>query len=351
MPWTQTVEMSGKVSVINPENKPQNITSRIAGRIEKWYINDGDVLKKNDTIAFISEIKDDYVDPKLIERSESQILSKETSMQSYEQKINAIDKQIDALNKNLRLKSEQLRNKLIQNKVKLSSDSIESVASINNYKITEDQFKRYEELLQKGVISKTDFENRKMKVQETLSKKISAENKIISAKNDILNTEIELNSVIQEFNDKLMKAESEKFSTISLFYEAEGSLTKMQNQLSNYSIRKSYYYVLTPQDGQINNIVVKGVGEIIKEGGILCNLIPLQTEQAVELYFDPIDYPLIQKGQEIQILFDGWPTFAFSGWPGVSYGTFTAEIIAFDKMLSENGKFRLLAKSKGKKWP
>ena len=58
MPWTQTVEAEGKVSVVNPEAKPQPLNSRIGGRIEKWFIRDGDFVKKGDTIAFLSEIKE-----------------------------------------------------------------------------------------------------------------------------------------------------------------------------------------------------------------------------------------------------------------------------------------------------
>lgn len=351
MPWTQNVDMDGQVSVLNPESKPQNLTSRIAGRIEKWYIKDGDLVRKNDTIAFISEIKEDYVDPLLVQRSESQVKSKEVAMESYEGKLNAIEQQIDALNKSLRLKTEQVRNKLVQVRAKLSSDSIEAIAAKNNYKVTEEQFKRYEELLNKGVISKTDYENRKVKLQDALAKTISAENKITNTRNELLNTEIELNATQQEYNEKLMKSESEKFSTLSMFYEAEGALTKLQNQVSNYSLRKSYYYVLAPQDGYINNIAVKGVGEIIKEGGSLCDIMPLQTEQAVELYVDPMNLPLIDKGLTVQLMFDGWPTFVFSGWPGVSYGTFQAEIVAFDKSISSNGKFRVLAVNKGERWP
>lgn len=351
LPWTQTVDMEGHVSVLNPENKPQQVSTRIAGRIEKWYISDGDFVKKNDTIAFISEIKEEYLDTMLISRSESQVKSKETSLQSYESKINAIDEQIDALNKSLLLKTQQIKNKMLQVKAKLSIDSIESVAALNNLKVAEEQFKRYEELLQKGVISKTEYENRKVKLQESTAKKISAENKIIGTKNELLNAELELNTTQQEYNEKLMKTESEKYSTLSLLYEAEGSLTKLQNQLSNYSLRSKYYYVLAPQDGYINHMVVKGVGEIVKEGGVLCNIVPINNEQVVELYISPVDLPLMQKGQEVNLIFDGWPSFVFSGWPGVSYGAFKAEVVSFDKVISDNGKFRVLAVNKGERWP
>lgn len=351
LPWTQTVDMNGKVSVLNPENKPQQITSRIAGRIERWYIQDGDYVRKNDTIAFISEIKEEYLDSMLVTRSESQVKSKEVAMKSYESKIEAINEQIDALNQALLLKTKQTKNKILQVKAKLTSDSTDAIAAENNLKVAEEQFKRYEELLVKGVISKTDYENRKVKLQEAQAKKISADNKIISTKNELLNSELDLNGVQQEYAEKLMKTESDKYSTISLLYDAEGSLTKLQNQLSNYSLRSKYYYVLAPQDGYINNLMMKGIGEIIKEGGVLCNIVPPQTEQVVELNIDPIDLPLIEKGQKINLVFDGWPSFVFTGWPGLSYGAYHAEVVSYDKVISDNGKFRILAANKGERWP
>jgi multidrug resistance efflux pump len=351
MPWTQSVESKGKVTTLNPEGRPQTITSRIAGRVENWFISEGDFVKKNDTIAFISEIKDEYMDPMLISRSEQQIKAKETTLESYEKKVNAVNFQIDALNKNLLLKMEQTRNKLLQAKIKVRTDSIEAQTSYNNYKVAEEQLQRFEELLVKGVISKTDLENRRIKVQDALAKKTSAENKFMSTKNELLNSEIELNSVQQDYQEKIMKAESEKFSALSSLYEGEGSLTKLQGQLANYSMRKGYYYVLAPQDGFITKAYVLGIGEIVKEGAALCSIVPRQAEQAVELYINPIDLPLIQKGQNVQLTFDGWPAFVFTGWPGISFGTYQSEIVAFDKAISDNGKFRILVKNTGKRWP
>lgn len=351
MPWTQNVQSKGKITTLNPANRPQTITSRIAGRIEKWYIREGDFVKKNDTIAYISEIKDEYVDPLLISRSEQQVKAKETTLDSYQNKIKAVNLQIDALNKSLRLKLEQTKNKITQSRLKLAADSIEAQTSANNYLVAEEQFRRYEELLIKGVISRTDVENRKVKVQEAMAKKTSAENKFISAQNELLNAEIEFNSVQQEYAEKLMKAESDKFSALSMLYEGEGALTKLQNQLANYSMRRSFYFVLAPQDGFIAKTEIQGIGEIVKEGAALCNIVPTQDEQAVELYVEPIDLPLIKKGQRVQLVFDGWPAFVFSGWPGISYGTYSAEIVTFDKVVSSNGKFRILAKRIGKSWP
>jgi multidrug resistance efflux pump len=351
LPWTQTIKSDGYVSTLNPTERPQTIQSRISGRIERWFVKEGDYLKKGDTIAYISEIKEDYFDPNLIDRTAKQVTSKESSIKSYEEKVNSIDAQIGAINQTLKLKIEQLLNKISQAKVKVETDSIDFITSTNNYHISEDQFKRYEELLTKGVISKTDFENRKAKQQESLAKKISSENKWKNAKNDLMNSYIELNSAKQEYNEKLMKAESEKFSALSLLYDAEIGLTKMQNQLTNYTIRNNYYYVTAPQDGFVTKTYVLGVGEIVKESESLISFVPEQKTFSVELYVEPMDLPLVHKGMDIQLTFDGWPAFVFSGWPGVSFGTYHAKVVSVDKVISENGKFRVLAVEDRHDWP
>lgn len=351
LPWTQSVSANGKLSTLNPSERPQTIPSRISGRIEKWFVKEGDPVKKGDTIAFISEVKENYFDPKLIERTQSQVKSKESSIRSYGSKVNAIDSQIEAINSTLLIKSEQARNKVIQARTKMISDSAEYIAAENNYKITEEQFKRYEGLLAKGIISKTDFENRKAKVQESYAKKISAENKWLNSKSELMNVEIEQNAIRQDYNEKLMKSESDKFSTLSSLYDAEANLTKMQNDLTNYIIRNNYYYVVAPQDGYITTSFVQGVGEIVKEGAPLVSVVPKNSSLSVEFYIEPMDMPLVHKNMHVQLTFDGWPAFVFSGWPGVSFGTYRGTIVAIDRNISSNGKFRVLAVPDKEPWP
>ena len=140
-----------------------------------------------------------------------------------------------------------MKNAQFENDIAVVSDLF------NKLKIVEDV---------KGIVSKTDLENRKIKLQDAMAKKISADNKFMSTKNELLNAEIDLNSIQQEYQEKLMKTESDKFSVLSMLYDGEGSLTKLQNQLANYNMRKGFYYVLAPQDGYISQTYVKGIGEI-----------------------------------------------------------------------------------------
>ena len=350
LPWTQNIRSNAEVTALKPNQRPQTIHSIIAGRIEKWYVQEGQFVKRGDTILFISEIKEEYLDPDLVENTEQQLKSKEFAVKSYMEKIKANDNQIDAMIKTKKLKYEQAENKLIQAKLKVQSDSVDLSAAKLNYKIAKDQLARMEELFKEGLKSLTDLESRKLKLQETQAKVISQENKYISTKNELINARIELQSINAEYNDKIAKSEAEKFATLSNMYDAEASVSKLQNQYNNYNIRSGMYYILAPQDGYITKAIQSGIGETIKEGAEIISIMPSDYELAVEMYVNPMDIPLLEKGQHVQIQFDGWPSVIFSGWPGISYGTYGGQIVAIDNFVSNNGKYRVLV-SHDKNYP
>jgi membrane fusion protein, adhesin transport system len=353
LPWTQNIQSVGFVTALKPNQRPQTIQSAISGKIEKWFVQEGQRVKKGDTILFISEIKEEYLDPNLVGRTEKQLKSKEISVQSYSQKLGANDRQIDALIQSQKLKLEQTQNKLKQAHLKVTSDSIDLVASNLNLKISKEQLNRIEELYKSGLKSLTEVETRRMKYQETMSKAISQENKLLSSKNDVINARVELGAVQADYMDKISKTESEKFATMSAMMDAENEVVKLQNKITNYFIRSGMYYILAPQDGYITKAIKSGIGETIKEGTEIVSIMPTDYELAIEMFVEPIDIPLLNKKQEVMIQFDGWPAVVFSGWPGTSFGTFKGRVYAIDNFTSENGKYRVLVSSDQTehKWP
>ncbi|MDH5379228.1 MAG: biotin/lipoyl-binding protein, partial [Cyclobacteriaceae bacterium] len=62
LPWTQNIRSKGYLTTLQPGMRPQTINSVIAGRIEKWYVREGDFVHRGDTILHITEIKDEYFD-------------------------------------------------------------------------------------------------------------------------------------------------------------------------------------------------------------------------------------------------------------------------------------------------
>ena len=344
VPWTQNVRSNGVVTTLNPEQRPQTVNSIIAGRIEKWHVREGDYVDKGDTILFISEIKDEYFDPQLLPRQRDQINSKTSSLESYRSKVDQINNQIEALRETQELKLEQARNYIRQTELKIQADSIDYQAALTNLTIAENQIKRMEQLYEGGLKSLTDLEKAKLKLQETQAKKISAESKYLSSQNELINAKVEVNSIENQYRDKIAKAESEKQTARSSGFEAEASITKMENQYENYSRRQGFYYITAPQNGYITKTIRSGIGETLKEGEELLTIMPSDYDLAVSLFIRPMDLPLIQPGQEIRFLFDGWPSIVFSGWPNLSYGTFGGVVVAIDNFASPNGQYRVLVK-------
>jgi len=353
IPWTQNIRSKGYVTALKPEQRPQSINSLIDGRIEKWFVNEGNYVNKGDTILFISEIKDTYFDPQLLERQGSQINSKAQSLTAYKSKVRALDNQITALTKTKRLKIKQAKNYIAQAKLRIKSDSIDYQAAITNENIASKQLGRAEELFNKGLKSLTDLELKKLKLQETSAKLMSAENKLLETKNKLINAQVELYSIQNQYDDKIAKANSEKQSSLSMKFDSEAAIAKMQNQYTNYSVRQGMYYITASQNGYITQAVKFGLGETVKAGEELITIMPSKYDLAVAMYIEPMNIPLIQKGQEIRFMFDGWPTIVFSGWPNLSYGTFGGKVVAIDNFISPNGKYRILVSpdKEDKEWP
>lgn len=353
LPWTQTITSKGNVTSLNQNNRPQTIQAVIGGRIVKWYVQEGQFVKKGDTIVHLAEVKSEYMDPNLIQRTESQMRAKESSADSYMVKVKALDSQIDALIDSRIAKLAQANNKIKQGKLKVISDSMDYQANAKQLEIAVKQYNRTEELAKQGLKSLTDLENKRLKVQEMEAKVVSLENKLLTAKNELLNAKTELISIDAEYRDKIGKSESEKSSALSGLFDTEATVTKMQNQVSNYAIRSGFYYVTAPQDGFVSQALKNGVGETVKEGSPMVSIVPTLTDLAVEIFVEPIDLPLLHVGNKVRIQFDGWPAIVFSGWPNVSYGTYGGKVFAIDNYIGPNGKYRVLVEpdTSVHKWP
>ena len=50
LPWTQNITGKGYVTTLEPDKRPQTIQSQIPGRIEEWFVREGDFVQKGDTM-------------------------------------------------------------------------------------------------------------------------------------------------------------------------------------------------------------------------------------------------------------------------------------------------------------
>jgi len=314
LPWQQNIRGNGNITALNPSNRPQTIEAVIAGRVQKWFVKEGQLVKKGDTIVTISEVKEKYFDPQLLMRLQQQITAKENSLTSKDKKASALERQISALKDGLKLKLEQSNAKLQAEKVRFQN--------------AENQFLRNKNLYEAGNIPLTKFQEFEYKYQGSQA--------------DYLNAQLELSRVEAEYLDKISKAESDLNNTRAEAFDTQAEIAKARNEFTNTEIRNEQYQILAPQDGFIVKAMKSGIAETIKEGDAICTIMPLVSDFAVEMYVKAMDVPLISKGRKVRVQFDGWPALQFSGWPSVSVGTFGGVVSVIDYVNSKPGEFRIL---------
>lgn len=353
VPWTQNIKGKGYVTTLLPEQRPQPIQSIISGRLEKWYVREGNFVKKGDTLIYITEVKNAYFDPNLISRTQEQVNAKSESITSYDDKVIALKAQLTSIRESKLLKLEQVRNKIIQTKNKINIDSIDLISYKIKYEISINQYKRTKELHTQGLKSLSDLQDKELKQQESYAKYLSQQNKLENQKNMFVNFKLELASTEQDYSQKISKTNSDIQSALSAKLEATSNTSKLKNQLSNYQQRLNLYYITSPTDGYITKTIKKGTGQLIKEGTDILTIMPAVYDLAVKVYVKPQDLPLLKIGDHSRLRFDGWPALVISGWPEKSTGIFSGKIFAIDQHISENGKYRvLIAPDKTtKKWP
>ncbi len=342
LPWTQNIRSKGNVTTLSPSDRPQTVQATIGGKVEKWYIREGQMVLKGDTIMKISEVKEEYMDPQILENTNSQIVAKGESIKAYNAKAQNLNEQVQTLIKSKEVKLQQNKIKVQQTKLKIESDSIDLVAAKTKKSIADNQLNRIENLYNEGLKSLTDLEAKRLSVQESQAKVTSLINKVDSHINDLDNLKANVQMIINDYDNKIAKSKSDRMSAISDKYTADASKNKLESKYNTYSVRQDNYYILSPINGTVTQAISSGLGELVKAGEPIVNIIPTKYNLAVESFILPVDMPLLTLGQKVRVQFDGWPAIVFSGWPNSSYGTFGGQIIAINNDISKNGKYRIL---------
>jgi len=154
LPWTQNIRANGSVTTMSPDDRPQSVQATIGGKIEKWYVNEGTVVSKGDTIMRISEVKEDYMDPAILDNTNNQIIAKAESSKAYASKANNLNQQLG------------------------------------------NQLGRIQNLYDEGLKSLTDLEAKRLSIQEAQAKVVSIENKVNSNKNELINLQSNIDNPI-----------------------------------------------------------------------------------------------------------------------------------------------------------
>ena len=78
-------------------------------------------------------------------------------------------------------------------------------------------------------------------MQEAGTKRIAALNGFETSRQELAIYQTELRLIQNEYANKIAKAQSDKFSTLSDRFEAEGTVNKLRIERENYARRSAFY--------------------------------------------------------------------------------------------------------------
>jgi membrane fusion protein, adhesin transport system len=339
LPWQQFVEGKGEVTAFSPSDRPQDIQTTIGGRIAEWHVQEGQVVKTGDPILRITEVKDEYLDPRTIDRYSEQLTGKSSAVSSKREKVRQLGTQIELLQQNLRLGEQKARTKVAQYEAEVRATVIDSATALT-------QLQRQQTLLDQELTRLTDLENARVRYQNAIAK-LQEKRQTLQA------AQIELNSVALDYGEKIAKSRSDQAATMAEVGEGTADVAKLRQNVQNLEIRNGFYVIRAPQNGTIVRATRAGIGEQLKEGETVVTIMPADAQQAVALLVKPMDVPLLSVGRKVRLQFDGWPALQFAGWPSVSVGTFGGTVAVIDRVPGSSGDFRVLVTpdTAQEKWP
>ena len=330
LPWQQNVQGNGAVTALSPADRPQQLQTRIDGRIEAWFVSEGQYVKKGDPIVRISEIKEDYLNPNVLPLTRQQQEAKESAIGEKLNKAAALAQQVEQLEQQREFKVQQTQNKLLQYQAEVRQATLED-------SVARDQLRRRERLFRDtlGLVSVNDLQTFQIRVQ-------SAAAKLVEKQQMLAITQTDLASIPAEYGEKIAKSRSDRAATLAEVSEGRSDVAKLKDKVGSLTLRNSFYVIEAPQDGYVVRATRAGQGEIVKAGEPIVTVQPARPRKAVELYVKPMDVALLKPGRHVRVFFDGWPALQISGWPQVAVGTFGAQVVVIDQFPSSDGRFRVL---------
>ena len=315
LPWHQNIVAYGKVSAFDANERAQIVSSPIEGSINQWYVKEGDFVQQGDQLVEVIDIdpsfqqrvaskRDNMKDKKTSKMEELQAykLLQDNLMNAKKARINALTAQING-----------------------------NQASLDTAKFQKERFLR---LYDNGLVSKRDLEVAERDF-------IVASRELDSVRSELINIKAEMDTKIDANNAVINRIQGE-------IAEIDNEIIRLDIDLSRQASR----VIKSPKDGYVYRLHANSSAAFVNFGERLLTIIPSNAQRAVELIVDGRDTPLIEKGEEVRIEFEGWPAIQVSGWAKLGFGTFKGIVSFVDSFDNGTGDFRvMIIPSDDDPWP
>lgn len=329
VPWQQSASATGTVIAYAPEERQQSVEAPIYGRIERWFVREGERVQKGDPLV---EIRDN--DPNLLSRLEQTRTAAMANQSAVEQQILNYEAKLEAAKASWELVLAEKEAQVQESLQKRAGEAAEAEAAALN-------LERTRTLAAEGIASTRELEVARMKAEKARSA-LEARDREVGAKRQAKQ------KAGADAEAKVASVRAELEATRSKLTDAQKKVLESDTKLA----RQASQVVRAPREGAVLRLHGGLGGGVIKSGDKLVTLVPDVSSRAAELYIDGNDMPFVDEGTEVRLVFEGWPALQFVGLPGTGQGTFHGRIAFLDAHADSKGKFRaIVVPDEGDSWP
>lgn len=319
VPWQQSALGTGRVIAFEPADRQQSVESPIKGVILEWHVQEGQAVERGAPLATLGDNDPAYLQRLQAEQAQlvSAVAAAEAQARQYESKAEVESAARDLAVSEAEAAIQEARSKLVGLEAEAEAAAL--------------QRDRVDTLSAEGIESVRKLELARMTASKALAA-VAAQDRYID-------------SLVQK-REKTARSGDARVSAARA--EIEGARAKVAElrakalAVDTKVARQEAQVVRAPRSGRVLRLHGGPEAAQIKPGDTLLSLVPDTARTAVELLVDGNDMPLVQPGESVRLLFEGWPAIQFSGWPDLSHGTFGGEVAFIDPADDGEGRFRIV---------
>lgn len=341
-PWQQSITGYGRVIVFSPMDRPQNIEAQIPGRLVRWNIVEGQMVKAGEIIGEIEDIDSKFLDQDQLKRLKLQRDYMQSGLAETISRESALHGQFNDMEKsrNLAIPVAVQRKSQAEDRLRAAEQNLEQAQQA--VATAELNLKRLQELYEKGLRSKRDLELAELDLVTAKTRLESQRAGLDVASKDLQVAELDKDRVVNDTSAQLRSLQASQASVRETIAKSNGDLQKLQVDIGNLAQRLDQRLIKATRDGRVVRVAAVGQGKTVKAGDLLAVLAPTTNDQAVELWLSGYDAPLASVGRPVRLNFAGWPAVQFVGWPSIAVGTFAGKIKVIDAIDDGKNRFRII---------
>jgi multidrug efflux pump subunit AcrA (membrane-fusion protein) len=353
IPWTQTVTVQGKLSAYSAVERPQEVHAHINGSLERWFVHEGDSVKKGDLLLKLGDVNPKFMAPDLLKRLDESREALKQKRQAALAHVAILDNRIEemiflaeAASSSAVARVSEAENKTLSTEQKKASAKIAKETALLN-------LQRSKILEAEGLISRRDLELAIQAATQTDANLKGAEAELSETQEARTALGHKRNNIDAELVQKLLGLKSKRATVIGEAAKVSKELADLALTRSNALQRQIASKILAPVDGTVVRLTPLGLGEIVHPADLLLTIVPKDSSPAIEMWANSIDAPLLKPGRPVRILFQGVPAIPLAAWPELMAGTYDGRIQVVDKSASANGQFRfwVAPETHRREWP